>query len=744
MQLTDEQQQAVKHNSGHARIVAVAGAGKTATLTQYLAKRLGDGADARHLLILMYNRAAQQSFAQRLRMLCPTPTLPRVRTFHALGLNIYQRLITLGHLPATELSPLPDSAVELQLKQLLQTHTQDSGQVLQDWVSLAKQVVQWLKADLQEPSVAFAKLNLPSEHGFLLDVFREFERWRRARQRITYDDMLYDPAQVFQQDPNSREAFSNQLDEILVDEYQDINPVQHFLLQVLSGSRAKVMVIGDPDQTIYEFRGSSPQFITKTFKEDFNDPITYCLTQTFRFGHSLALAANHLISHNQTREPILTISAASTPTTRIHLAKTDDHGHKIVTAIGQLRARGAAYQGMAVLCRLWSYARPVELQLLARGIPYRIDGEQSILQCNEIRPLLHGLHLLAGTFFTWDTNTKNQALFEILTLPSLKIAHPVIRDIAREWANTIQPGRIGRSFKKALPSNLNAYQKRALTQQAKALETLDSKLSCAYKLQGYARKSEYQKRLKDSALNQGRGQEQAGTVNAFLAFLLSLKIEAATDILDYLNQIQGSQNNTALDAVTLTTIHRSKGLEWPAVFLPNLAEDHLPCFGPNERIDEHSIESERRLMYVALTRAQKQLFITIPDTQKDASLTVSRFIAEMNLDVSQAVGQAIERGDSHLTLPHTESPLVQQYLANLKARLEVQFCPPAPLVHSNNSAVPRPSSWSVGARVRHSVLGIGRILALDEQRLHIQFDNGQTRIFVSDLALPHLMPLEYT
>src|SRR5690606_17345949 len=112
-----------------------------------------------------------------------------------------------------------------------------------------------------------------------------------------------------------------------------VNPVQHFLLQVLAGARARVMVIGDPDQTIYEFRGSSPAFITHTFAQDFPAPTHYQLSRTFRFGHSLALLANHLISHNREREPILTISAPATPNTRIQTAQTADHGARIAATI---------------------------------------------------------------------------------------------------------------------------------------------------------------------------------------------------------------------------------------------------------------------------------------------------------------------------------------------------------------------------------------------------------------------------
>lgn len=728
---TDEQLLAANHRGGHARIVAVAGAGKTATLTHYLANRIRIGAPPQRLLVLMYNRAAQHNFQQRLQLALPGHPLPSVRTFHALGLRLYQRLMQEGWLPAVNLTPMAEAAFELKLKQLLQVNSGESGEMLQERLQLAVELLQRAKSEVGDLNEVIARLCETANSGFIAEVLHQFETWRVAQGLITFDDMLYDPARVFRQQPQSRALFENRLDEILVDEYQDINPVQHFLLQALAGQRAQVVVIGDPDQTIYEFRGSSPDFITRTFARDFPSPATYCLSHTFRFGHRLALMANHLISHNREREPILTVSASGTPSTRIQTATTNDHGKRIAATIERLCAAGAKANAMAVLCRLWSYVRPVELELLARGIPYRIDGEQSILQCREIRPLWHCLEILSGRFFGHPMVQREQALFDLLTIPSSLIPHSTLQHIAATWARQVTRERIGDSLLGALPTSLSPFQKRNLLQLGEALTALAKPRECAYQLLAYTVALDYQKRLRKNALNPTHGDEQATTVEAFLRFLLQLKIASASEMLTYLEHMQNRQSaEPVTDAVTLTTVHRSKGLEWPVVFLPNLAEGHMPCLNGREAEPGRALESERRLLYVALTRAQKQLFITLPDTAADpASGSVSRFVEEMRIDTSCAIGGALDTGASRVVLDRPVSDVIQRYLTAIGSPLCIEVKAPAPLP---------PADWQAGQRVRHTVLGSGEIQTRDDHRLHIRFNDGKVRILAADVAAPHL------
>lgn len=740
MQLTQEQQVAVCHRGGHARIIAVAGAGKTATLTHYIGHRLDQGADPRRILVLMYNRAAQEAFSQRLQTVCKQKTtLPKVRTFHSLGLKLYQRLVQQGSLPAVNFKPLPTPVIELQIKdgllrlapKKLQPLIMDN---LQEWLDMAMHFVHLAKCEVASPEVIFKRLKLPDQYGFFVSVFKAFEQWRQQKGAITFDDMLYDPVRCLTACNVSAARFSNVLDEILVDEYQDINPIQHNLLQILSGERAQVMVIGDPDQTIYEFRGSAPAFITQHFARDFPAPTTYCLSQTFRFGHAIALAANHLISHNREREPVITLSGPDTPASKIRWTQTDDHGRKVAQTVKRLHENGGPYRGMAVLCRLWSYARPVELHFMANGIPYRLDGGQSILQCPEIQPLLHLLRIMSGQLFEQPEVEKKQALFEVLTTPALKIAHSQLKPIAAAWAKTATDKKLPATLVAAISPKLNAYQKRVIKERADALRILQQKKPCGHKLALYLNTVDYQQRLSQNALNQTRGAEQAGTVTAFVDYIRSLGDQPAQAILDHLTRMstQAAQNKSG---VTITTIHRSKGLEWPVVFIPCAAEGHIPYTGDDAKsLAGSTIESERRLMYVAVTRTQKQLFITVPANEHEHIAKPSRFIDEMALELSCDIAHALNEQAQEAKTDHQPSAVVTRYLTGLGNPLKVKFAAARTLP----SCADIGPSWRPGDRIRHAVLGLGLITKIDQERIHIHFDDGKLRAFVSELAHPHL------
>lgn len=752
MKLTTEQHNAAQHSDGHARIVAVAGAGKTATLIEYVTNQLSAGLPPRDVLIVMYNKSAKDDFQQRLTAACNGrfPLLPNVRTFHAMGLAIYRQLVERGLLPQTHFEPLPDTLYDLEIKRCLtadsQLKRQDDANALQDWVDSAKQFIQRVKSSLSPAASVFTELGLEEDKKRLISVFDAFESWRKKSRRITFDDMIYDPVRALAENPEHLDLFCNRYSHILVDEYQDINPIQHHLLRLLSGHRAQVMVIGDPDQTIYEFRGSSTEFITHQFDFDFPQPKRYRLTQTFRFGHHLALAANALIQHNQHRENILTISAESAPQTKIQLAKCFDHGKKIASTIQYLHLKGASLNSMAVLCRLWSFIRPVELELMAQGIQYQMAGEQSILNCQEIKPLLHLIALASGDFFALTSENQVAGLFDILSIPSPKIPHARLRLLAKTWQVKLsQFPRFGDSLQAVLPPELTPYQHTTLSQWVFALNSIHSSAPCGATLQRYCHGLLYAERLKETATQQQKGDEQAATLKAFLGFVNSQKNVTWQQLWQLFKTMQ-SQPSRAPDGVTLTTIHRSKGLEWPIVFIPNVANKHLPYYNPKQPLTEEQLASERRLMYVAITRAKHYLFLTIPN--QDCEETPSRFIEEMALDINELIGKALYQNAPDVALPTGPGHYVGDYLRAIASPLNIQVTPAKKpnktkkITASGHTkkmfASTTSAHWALNDQVIHAVLGKGVITEIDTHTITIRFRDGKARKFDSELSRPHL------
>ena len=264
LQLSHEQQQIIAHESGHAKVIAVAGAGKTTTLAMFIQQRLWLGQNPKRLLVIMYNKAAQQDFTAKLSSILQGGRLPQIRTFHALGLKIYQGLINEGLLNPFKDDLISQSEQEHVLWRLMQQYAnkQTAQEILQDrkkWLDPMMSFMENVKATLEPAELIYKRCKLPNQCSFFPKVFDAFEDWRKENGRIGFSDMLYDPCMLFSKRSDVAARFGNHMDWVLVDEYQDINAIQEFLLETLAGSRASVMVIGDPDQTRSEEHTSELQ-----------------------------------------------------------------------------------------------------------------------------------------------------------------------------------------------------------------------------------------------------------------------------------------------------------------------------------------------------------------------------------------------------------------------------------------------------------------------------------------------------
>ena len=318
IRLTDEQNAIVHAPSGHYLINAVAGSGKTTTLAWRIRYLLEQGQDPKRLLVMMYNRTAKLDFEKKLAQVCAdlNTSLPQIRTYHATGLRLCHHLVQKGLLPAFQEQLLSEQQVHYQIWLLLQKMAPSSIQTQlkrekKQMVALTADYIELIKSSLLSPEILFEQMGFKNDFRFVIDLFYQFEEWRQGQQRLTYADMLYLPVKFFQSHPEWEHLASNKMDHVLVDEYQDTNEVQHQLLKIIAGNRAHVTVVGDPDQTIYEFRGARPKYILHQFMNEFTPATAFNLSYSFRYGHQVALLANHLISANHARKEALCYASPS-------------------------------------------------------------------------------------------------------------------------------------------------------------------------------------------------------------------------------------------------------------------------------------------------------------------------------------------------------------------------------------------------------------------------------------------------
>ena len=738
--LTHEQQAVVAHRNGHARVIAVAGAGKTSTLTHFIQARLADGVPARRMLVLMYNKAAQEDFRVRLSGLIQGAALPDVRTFHSLGLRIYQSLIQQGALPAYESKILSDGEIEGVVWRLLQEIADDDTRqdILSQrrkWVEPAVAFIDLVKAGLSPAADVYEQQDYPAACKIFVELFYRFEDWRRQQRRISYSDMIYDPVMCFRSHPEVADRFSGHMQWILVDEYQDINEVQQSLLSTLHGGRGSVMVIGDPDQTIYEFRGSRPEFIVQRFEQEFGQVTTYQLPHTFRYGHRLSLLANHLIHHNREREPVTGLSHSSTPRTRIALHPAANEAALTLKIIEDELAQREASE-IAVIHRVWALCAPVELALLKAGVPYQLDHSQSVLERWELRIFWLLLEIASGSFARRSQSAREESWLHILTTPFPKIRRAELEATARRVA--VATDHFGEALLAAIPEGISQWQKQQLEVRAQLIASAETADMKAWRLlKDYMDLTELEKGIEDAAFSAQQTEDRLQTIKAFLWFVRDTDLNCE-DMLAHWKDLLGrlkEQRRQLQQGVVLTSAHKSKGREWDVVIVPGLNAHFFPYAPEGEFMTPASVESERRLLYVSMTRARSQLHLMAPSgkaTNPQDRDKASMFEREMAFTRTQDLMTAVESEAGSVALRVTDGPVADwlpAYLehlgaASLKLTMATPAAPPA-TVSRTGGVVER--KFDQVRRLQHETFGEGTLISLDESYIKVRFD-GESRV----------------
>lgn len=791
-QLTQEQQRVVAHHSqvefsqaGHAKVVAVAGAGKTTTLLNFVLAQLKQGVPAKRILVLMYNKSAQLDFSQRLKQQAHQQalnySLPDVRTFHSLAYRIYQRLADQGLLNRPQGKILSDGEIESVIWRLLQQVAdsetkQDILAQKKKWVEPAVNFIELVKSDLLTPELVFEQIDLPSQCRIFIEAFYLFEQWRKQQQRISFSDMLYDPCQLFVAQPEVGQQFSAHMQWVLVDEYQDINGIQQFLLKVLYGdiyqcakAHSHLMVIGDPDQTIYEFRGSKPDYILQDFQQDFSgnnkSVIDYQLSQTFRYGHHIALLANNLIHHNDQRQPVLTVpyqvdrsdgqpGQCALIDSQVEFHYGESYAQQTVTLIDDLFAQGVAPQNIAILHRLWGISAPIELALLQKQIAYKLDHKYMVLDRFELDVFWQLFRLAAGQYIEFDQEQRQKFWQIMLTTPFPKIKRPLLNQLAKDLAaDEHDHSDSAQLLWQNLPDDLSKWQKQTLEDRGHILDMAEraqdkASVKAWHIAQQYVETTDFYEGIKDTAFSSQQIDERVETIKAFINFLKTQDISAqkAFAYLSELKQQHTESNTPNQQRLFLTSIHKSKGLEWPVVIIPALSHKYFPYKAEGEFATAASEESERRLLYVAMTRAQQQLHLVIPRLvdkksrlnkadkidKQDSRFWPSKFIAEMHPQEVGNLYRLIQQGAGQLPLVARASKinikdLFVAYLTKIELSEKIiieqaeSVASPAKATADEKRLWPK---YQMGQWLQHSKLGKGKVVKDDDEYVTLLFSSS--------------------
>lgn len=636
MKLNPGQQQAVEYVQGPCLVLAGAGSGKTRVITNKIAHLIRNtGYQPRQIAAVTFTNKAAREMKERVAQ-----TLGRkeakglmISTFHTLGLEIIKREYkALGM--KSNFSLFDDQDQLALLKELTFDHLEEDKELLQQLVS---QISNWKNA-LLTPEQAKGLARSEREHTFA-ECYRRYELHLNSCNVLDFDDLITKPTLLFARDEQARERWQQRIRYLLVDEYQDTNTSQYQLVKLLVGKRAYFTVVGDDDQSIYSWRGAQPKNLVQLSK-DFPELRVIKLEQNYRSSGCILNAANILIANNpHVFEKQLFSNLGYGDPMKVITANNEDHEAERV--VGELIAHHfinkTDYKDYAILYRGNHQSRIFEKMLMQNRIPYRISGGTSFFSRPEIKDLLAYLRVL--------TNPEDDSAFlRIVNTPRRGIGPATIQKLG-EWANTRDKSLYQASFDLGLGQTLSGQGLAALTNftgwlaEVEKLVEREPLIAVRDLLHGL----DYQSWLFETSASPKAAEMRMKNVDQLFSWMAEML--EGDDLNDPMtlaqvvtrftlrDMMERGEEAEELDQVQLMTLHASKGLEFPYVFLVGMEEGILPH---QSSIDEDNVDEERRLAYVGITRAQKSLFFTLCRERRQYGELIrpepSRFLYELPQD----------------------------------------------------------------------------------------------------------------
>jgi ATP-dependent DNA helicase Rep len=635
---------AVHHLGGPCLVLAGAGSGKTRVITHKIARLLqADYAPSQIAAITFTNKAAQEMRERAKALIGPRAAKDLVvSTFHSLGVRILRTEgERLGLKP--QFSILDSDDVLGVLKDAGSSSDNALARRWQWTISLWKN--QGKNADTVEPQ--------NDDERIAQQVMKRYEERLAAYQAVDFDDLIGLPHQLFQRDAEARAKWQNTLRYLLVDEYQDTNAIQYELLKSLAGERAMFTAVGDDDQSIYGWRGATIENLRR-LPAEYPQLKVIPLEQNYRSTGHILRAANAVIGHNPKlfEKKLWSDLGDGDPVQVIECDNEEHEAERAVARIQSLRGQGGevAFKDFAVLYRANHQARVFEKALRRAEIPYKVSGGQSFFDRAEIKDLCAWLRLLVN-------NDDDPAFLRAVTTPKRGIGHQTLGALG-EFSKRFKTSLYEALFAESLGTVLNARAIGSLHEFGRYVNDLEYRArhtsgseDAKALLLGWLKDIDYEKHLYEGEDSEKLAASRWTNVLDFVDWIAkrcggeiendggaTFETEKKT-VLDVAQTISViislAERGDEQDVVTLSTLHASKGLEWPHVVLAGVNEGLLPFKSDDDEMTPERLEEERRLMYVGVTRARRTLAVNVLRRRKKGRDTVqaipSRFIGEMKL-----------------------------------------------------------------------------------------------------------------
>lgn len=614
--LNEEQKKAVEKTEGPVLVLAGAGSGKTKVLTTRVAYLVNEKEiDPYNILAITFtNKAAKEMKDRVFKMLGIDAYRIQISTFHSLGLLLVrENYDKLGYEKNFTILDSEDTLTVI--KKILKEMNLDpkvyNPRAIKNKISSSKN-------ELMD-SNAYSRFANSDYEQIILEIFQKYERKIKTNNSLDFDDLLLMPIKLFKENPDVLKKYQERFKYLLVDEYQDTNEAQYSLIKMLSAKYKNICVVGDLDQSIYGFRGANYRNILN-FEKDYPNATVIKLEENYRSTGNILNVANDIIKNNkQRKEKNLWTRNEDGLKIKYHRSYDEkDEAFYVLDEIKRLIKAGEPKEGIAVLYRTNAQSRNMEEVLLRENIPYKVVGSFYFYNRKEIKDLISYLKLI------YNPN-DDVSLMRVINVPKRQIGPKTIENIALKAATN------GTSLYEAIDSGKELLFKHIIEDIKKESEdiSLTDLVDLILDKSGIRQDLINEKTLEAEVRLENLEEFKSITKNfeenngiiSLEEFLLEISL---------VSDIEEHKNNT--DVVTLMTVHSAKGLEFDHVFIIGLEEGIFPhnnCLDSNDEIEE-----ERRLCYVAITRAKKTLTILNAKRRmlygNTTSNMPSRFIGEID------------------------------------------------------------------------------------------------------------------
>jgi DNA helicase-2/ATP-dependent DNA helicase PcrA len=727
-ELNPSQRQAVEATEGPVMVIAGAGSGKTRVLTYRIAHLINKGVDAFNILALTFTNKAANEMKERIAQIVGPSEARNIwmGTFHSVFARILrQEAERIGFPRDFTIYDTQDS------KNLIKTIIKEYG--LDDKI---------YKPGLVLGRISAAKNNLISVEDYknnvnliaedrqsakpkMVEIYETYQRRLFKSSAMDFDDLLFKTNVLLAKNPDILVKYQHQFKYILVDEYQDTNFSQYLIVKQLAAAYQNICVVGDDAQSIYAFRGANIQNILN-FKKDYPDAKIFKLEQNYRSTKNIVKAANSIIELNkeQIKKEVWTDNEEGNKI-EIYKASSDNEEGQIIAnlILEQKLTNQLNNSDFAVLYRTNAQSRAIEEALRKKNIPYKIYGGTSFYQRKEIKDLLAYYRLAINP-------NDEESLKRVINYPARGIGKTTLDKISvaavnsgkSMWEIIANIKSIGLGLNSGTINKVSAFAEMIKSFNLLAANTEAYELGNQIASTSGILKELYSDKTPEGISRYENVQELLNGLKEFSENQKKINPEKTPVLPDFMQDValltdQDTETDEDRDKVTLMTIHASKGLEFPYVFIAGMEENLFPSqMALNSRAE---LEEERRLFYVAVTRAKKQCYLSYATQRfkwgQQIYCEPSRFIDELNplyVEHKYPVNRA-KKALGKEPIERKSTPIQQP--RNLKKVSEIQQTP-----QESASNLP----IVVGSKVEHQKFGVGEVLELENGKASIQFKNA--------------------